>query len=139
MNSEINETINDFNNTLLSLAINIAKVCPLSIIGTNINTIEKTLKNSKFKIKFIELFCIKVLKYKDQIDKGDESFFMDKDYHNDIDDDNASLLNTVISLKSIWKDLKRENKNIVIMNMQILCELSQQYYTYIIKQKQNTN
>lgn len=131
MNQEIYQLITDFNNTLLDLALNIANICPSSIIGTNIKDIEKTIKRKDLHSKFIDIFCVKVLKYKDEIDSGEESFFMDKDYSSDLSDQDSSLLNHVLSLKSIWKFLKKDNKEIVIMNMQILCALAQQYFEFI--------
>ncbi len=130
----INELITDFNNTLLSLAQNVAFVCPTSLIGTNIKDIERQInKKENFK-KFIDLFCVKVLQYKDKIDAGDETFFMNNSYENDLNDQGSDALNHVISMKSVWAKLKQDNKNIVIMNMQILCELSQQYY-FAVTQK----
>ena len=129
------QIINDFNATLLSLAQNIAGICPTSIIGNNIKDIEKQIKHKNNFTKFIDIFCIKVLQYKDQIDEGKESFFMEKDYTNDFDEEDrtADTLNIVISLKSVWKDFKQENKNIVMINMQILCDLAQMYYNHVSK------
>ena len=124
----ISELIIDFNNTLLSLAQNVAFVCPDSLIGTNIKDIERQIKKKENFRKFIDLFCVKVLQYKDKIDAGDETFFMNNSYENDLNDQGSDALNHVISMKSVWSKLKQDNKEIVIMNMQILCELSQQYY-----------
>jgi len=127
----MDQIINDFNNVLLSLALNIASVCPNSIIGTNIKDIEKSIIKSENFTKFIDLFSIKVLQYKPQIDEGSDSFFITKDYSKDLEDHADVTLNDVISLKSVWNELKKENKEIVIFNMQMLCELSLQYYNYI--------
>lgn len=135
MNSQIMELVGDFNNILLALSHNIAKVCPTSIIGSNINMINKLLKNTHQPTKFIELFCIKVLKYKEQIDSGDESFFMNKNNYEEDVDGKESIMDIVSSLKSVWMELKRENKDIVILNMQILCELAQEYYKLIVLSK----
>jgi hypothetical protein len=133
MNNEVMQIINDFNATLLSLAQNVAGICPISIIGNNIKDIEKQIKHKNNLTKFVDIFCIKVLQYKDQIDAGKESFFMDKDYSNDLDaqDRTSDTLNIVLSLKSVWKDFKPENKQIIMLNMQILCDLAQIYYNHI--------
>lgn len=131
MSYNINETVDDFNNMLLSLAINIATVCPHSIIGTNISDIKKAVKNSDNFTKFIDAFCIKALPYKNEIDAGDESFFMNKDYAGDLQDSEASAIDHVISLKSVWKDLKKENKKIVVFNMQCLCALALDYFNHV--------
>lgn len=124
----MNEIVVDFNSTLLTLAKNVANICPSSIIGSNIKDIEKQFKRKENFTKFIDLFCINVLQYKEQIDSGDETFFMNKDYANDIKDSKDVGLNDIISLKSVWKDFKQENKDIVKLNMQILCDLAQIYY-----------
>ena len=129
--SNINEVVNDFNEMLLSLANNLAEVCPNSIIGTNINDINKMIKNKTNFYKFIDLFTIKVLPYKVQIDAGDEGYFMKKDYESDLNDSSESTLNSVISLKSVWKTLKQDNKEIVIFNMQCLCALAQDYFEHV--------
>ena len=135
MNSETISLITDFNNTLVSLASNVAMVCPDSMIATNLAMIKKQIAKKQNFNKFIDVFCIKVLQYKDQIDTGDESFFMNKDYKSDLQDQNIDILDHVITLKSIWTQLKKENKEIVIVNMQILCELAQQYFNIIVKKK----
>lgn len=133
MNQEIILLVTDFNNGLLSLASNVAAVCPDSIISANFKDIEKQIKKKENFCKFIDLFCIKVLQYKDQIDSGDESFFMNKDYKSDLHGQQDATLDHVITLKSVWADLKQENKEIVMLNMQILCELSQQYFNIMIQ------
>ena len=121
------EIVNDFNTLLLSLASNLAAVCPRSVIGANIGDVEKTIKNRANFYKFIDMFCIKVLPYRPQIDAGDETFFLKKDYEGDIKDVSEVSLNNIITLKSVWEELKHDNKNIVFMNMQYLCELASQY------------
>jgi len=123
--------ISDFNNILLTLALNIANICPNSVIGGNIKDIEKQFKKRENFTKFIDLFCIKVLQYKDEIDEGNDNFFMTKDYSKDLEGQESSAFDYVLSFKSIWGQLKKENKQIVILNMQMLCELSQQYFKYI--------
>lgn len=133
MNVKKIELVTDFNGVLLSLAMDIASVCPKSIIGTNIKDIERQIKKRDNFTRFIDLFCIKVLQYKNQIDAGDESFFMNKDYSSDVTDQGEDALNHVLTMKSVWAELKQENKNIVIMNMQILCELAMEYYFLITK------
>lgn len=128
MNNEIFELINDFNQTLLTLAMNIAESCPNSLVGQNFKDIKKNINDKNNLTKFIDLFTTKVLQYKTQIDSGDESFFMEKDYKSDLKECNDSYLSNVISVKSIWKDLSEDNKHIVITYFQILCALSQGYF-----------
>lgn len=137
MNTEIIEVINDFNQTLVSLANDISAICPNSIIGNNIKDIEKTIKKKENLTKFIDIFCIKVLKYKDEIDKGNDDFFIKKDYSDDLKEDEMSQLDIVNAIKEIYIKLNKTNKEIVIQNMQILCELAQMYFQYIYNNMNN--
>ncbi len=124
---DLQQTIIDFNSVLLDLGRNLAEVCPDSIIGKNISYVEEAIENPKNKTKFIEVFVGKVLQYKDQIDEGNEEFFLRKSYNDDMDSSNP-MLSKVFEFKTIWKDLKRENKDLVIQYMQILCQLAQNYF-----------
>jgi len=135
MGSSYTQTITDFNEVLLSMAQNLAEVCPNSIIGANIRDIEKSLKLRCNFTKFIDLFCIKVLPYKAQIDSGDETYFLNKNYEDDVGQADSSSLNGILSLKSVWRDLKPENKEIVMSSMQILCALALDYYAYVAASK----
>lgn len=126
-----NQIIVDFNDVLISLVTNVADVCPNSIIGTHNKDIIKAIKHKDNFKKFIEIFCIRVLQYKDKIDSGDESFFMDKDYKDDLKDDENYVMKHILSFKTIWKELSKPNKEVVITSMQILCELCQQYFDMV--------
>ena len=134
MSTTKDSLVNDFNNTLLDLINNIAYVCPDTIIGNNSNYIQSLLKNSENKTKFIEAFVARVLVYKPQIDAGDESFFLNKSYDEDIKDVNSSnmdLSSKVFEFKNIWKELNKENKDYIIQYMQLLCLLAQQYFMIV--------
>jgi hypothetical protein len=123
------DIVADFNSTLITLLTNLATVCPNSIIGTNINTIVKTVNNKQYPTKFIEMFCIKVLKYKEEIDAGNDDFFLKKDFKEDMTDSDISI-DIVPSIKALWKDLKAENRKISVYTLQILCALAQEYFIY---------
>lgn len=124
---DINQTIFDFNSVLLDLGRSLAEVCPNSIIGQNISLVEQAICNPNNKTKFIEIFVGKILQYKDKIDAGDENFFLGKSYNDDLKSNN-SMLDRVFEFKTIWVDLKKENKELVIQYMQILCQLAQNYF-----------
>ena len=85
--------------------------------------------------KTIEIFCIKVLQYKDKIDAGDESFFLEKDFKDDLKGDENIVLKHILSFKSIWRELSKANKEVVIQSMQILCELAQEYFDMVYNKK----
>lgn len=132
--SNSDQTVDDFNNLLLMLLKNIASVCPDSIIGRNIKDIDKTFKSALpvNKSKFMDIFIAKVLQYKPQIDSGNEDFFLKKKSYDDdlkdISDGQESWADTVFEFKTVWTQLKRENKDLVIQYMKILCELAQNYF-----------
>jgi len=126
------EFVSDFNNILLDFTLNIAHICPNSLIGKNVSFVEKhinQLNNPKSNnyTKLIDLFVEKVLVYKDKIDAGDEDFFLKKEYDNDLNGQ-SDLIGKVFEFKSIWRTLTQENKDCVIQYMQILCKLAQNYF-----------
>lgn len=117
----------DFNTILLDFATNIADVCPNSLIGKNINDIRKAINNHENKTKFVEFFVTKILVYKEQIDVGDERFFLGKSYEKDFEG-NESSMHHIFEFKSIWGKLSPENRGLVIQYMQILAQLAQDYF-----------
>lgn len=124
---DVNELVTDFNSVLKDFAYNFSDVCPDSMIGRNIKSIERAIDNPANRTKFIDTFVTKVLIYKDQIDRGEEDFFLGKSYDQDLDND-SSLTSKVFEFKQIWKTLKKENKDLVIMYMKGLCDLANAYY-----------
>ena len=125
------DIVTDFNSMLLDLAKNVADICPTSILGANIKDIEKQINKPSNRLKFIDLFCGKVLQYKDKIDSGDETFFLQKNYDDDLKDESA-LVGKVFEFKTIWIQLSDNNKNVVKQYMKILCALAQQYFMICI-------
>ncbi len=126
--NNLEQTVKDFNELLLDLIYNIADVCPDSVVGIHRKTIEREIKKPDNKTKFIELFVGKILQYKERIDSGDETFFMHKTYDHDISND---FIHQVFEFKTIWTKFKKENKELVVQYMQLLCELAQKYFTAI--------
>jgi hypothetical protein len=122
------QLIKDFNSSLGELLDFLKVKSPESIILKNVDVVKSAIdKNPE---KPIEQFVIYVLKYKDQIDKGDEDFFLKKDYADDIKGvkDKSSSLADVLSFKTIWGGLKDDDKNFIKMSMQILAFCAQQYF-----------
>jgi hypothetical protein len=113
-----------FNNTLINLAIQLAEICPKSIISIYLNLIKKVVLNNPDKI-IIE-FIIHVLPHKDKIDAGNEDFFMNKSYEKEAKGDDE-VIDKIFKFKDIWKQLNTTNKNIVIQYMICLCYYAQLY------------
>lgn len=129
------QIIIDFNDTLMDFAMNLAKVCNNSLISDNIQYIKSALKTNENKTKFIDTFVTKILPYKTNIDneneKEREEFFLNKSYDDDANGD-KSTASKIFEFKKIWKTLSKDNKDCVIQYMQILCEISSEYYNNII-------
>ena len=72
----IDENVSDFNSLLLDMLREFYKVSPNSIVSTNRDQIEKGLSgfinslDSTKRAKVIEIFVLRVLIHKEQIDKG---------------------------------------------------------------------
>ena len=133
---ELDQLINDFNETLSDFIDNLAGVCPDNIISDNRNLIKRMLSKPDTKNKVIDAFVAKVLIYKPQIDRGDESFFLNKSYDDDVADvsEGKNLSGKIFEFKNIWKKLSFENKTYVIQYMQLLCELAQNYFLLLDSQ-----
>lgn len=125
--SKADQLIDDFNGVLYQFALNIAYVLPDSIIGQHKNMIENKINDPDLRSIFINVFTSKILKYKNKIDAGDHDFFLNKNFKEDLED-NQALLAKIFEFKNIWKELSNENQQMVIQYMQILCQLSQQYF-----------
>lgn len=117
-----------FNKGVLDLADNLASVCPTSLISENRSLI-KTMIN-QYPEKIIGLFIVYILKYKSQIDSGDETFFMSNDY-SDATGGDPETIKSIFEFKTTWKLLSPQNKSIVKQYMQYLCFLAQNYFMHM--------
>ncbi len=127
---DIEQLVTDFNSTLLSFVESLAEVCPDTIIADNKSTIKNMVNKKENKRKVIDIFVAKVLIYKPRIDAGDERFFLEKSYDDDVKgvDGGNMVSGRIFEFKNIWKNLKKENKDFVIQYMQLLCLLAQNYF-----------
>jgi hypothetical protein len=128
--SDKQQIISDFIETLTSFVDNVADVCPNTIIGDNKSTIMGIIKKKENHQKTIDVFVSKILVYKPEIDSGDESFFLNKSYDDDVQgmDGGDMITGKIFEFKNIWTKLNGENKQIVIQYMQFLCLLAQNYF-----------
>jgi hypothetical protein len=118
------EDIHNFNNMFIELVSQLSTICPTSIIANNSNILRQIIRKDQKKV--IDIFVQYVLKYKPQIDKGDETFFMNNTYSNECGADD-SMINKVFEFKELWKQLSPDNRNVVIQYMQFLCQIALNY------------
>jgi hypothetical protein len=114
-----------FNSTTLDFAEQLSLVCPNSVISNNLHNVRLIINNHPNKI--IELFIIYVLPDKDKIDSGDKSYFENKSYDNQLNNNNFAI-QKFFEFKDIWYKLSEENKNLVVQYMQCLCYYAQEYF-----------
>jgi hypothetical protein len=108
-----------------SLLENIARVCPHSKISLYRDDLRKHIRSKQTLV--IDFFITSVLPFKEKIDAGDESFFMEKTYGEE-EGGTSSSMSKAIEFKQIWTKLSAGNKAIVIQTMQILCYFALEYY-----------
>lgn len=121
------ELANYFNSNVLELSRHIAKICPNSIIGNNMRYIDSVLHDKSHIYWSINLFVIKVLPYKEAIDRNDESFFLMKEYSKDFEGYD-SYINKIFEFRDIWGQLSTHNKKMVFMYLQALCAIALSYF-----------
>lgn len=70
-----------------------------------------------------------IIPYKNQIDKGDFEFFLNKEYSSDLEtiDNNDGILETIKTIKSRVKDLTDDDKKKIIKYTQNLTKISLMY------------
>jgi hypothetical protein len=126
------EVVSNFNTIALEFMSQISMIAPSSFIANNNDIFIRIIKQEPKKV--IELFVMYVLKYKQQIDSGDENFFINNSFATEIGD-NSDIIGKVFEFKNIWSKLSKQNKNIVQQYMQCLCEYAFQYLEFITNNK----
>lgn len=117
--------IETFNGVISDFITQLADICPDSTIAANKSTILSIMKMKPSTI--VDIFVLYVLKYKPQIDSGDESFFMNNTFDSELGGDQDKV-NKMFEFKNIWNILTEENKEIVKQFMQCLCQLAQEHF-----------
>lgn len=127
--SNKSEIIRDFNNLFETLVEDTSKIAPTSTIGANKKEILDAIKIKPTLV--IDIFCLKVLKYKNQIEDDNEyeKFFMGKNYNDDVSDvTHINIMDHIFELKNIWSTLNNTNKEVIRTYMKFLCGLAQDYF-----------
>lgn len=125
-----NQCINEFNGLVMELASQLSKICPTSVISNNISVIKQMIKSHPTKI--MDIFVMYVLKYKQQIDAGNETFFLENSYLSESKND-PDAMKQIFTFKNIWSTLHSDNKEVVIQYMQLLCQMALLYVNNLSK------
>jgi hypothetical protein len=126
-----NQIIEAFNKHFMEFVLDIERVFPTDneIISTRKNISKSMLLMSKSIIRlFHDSF---VLNYRDEIQKGDLNFFIEKDYRssNLIPIDNENVFLKIDSLRQPIKNMSDDDKGKIIKYLQNLTYLSDIYIT----------
>jgi len=126
-----NQIVEAFNKHFMEFLVDIERVFPNDneIITTRKTISKSMLLMSKSIIRmFNECF---VLHYRNEIEKGDLNFFIEKDYRssNIIPIDNEDVFSKIDSLRGPIKNMSDEEKAKIIKYLQNLTKLSDIYIT----------
>jgi|SaaInlStandDraft_4_1057021.scaffolds.fasta_scaffold01023_6 hypothetical protein len=125
MNTQTQEIVTSFNDLFCDLLRNIAKIDPESLVGKHLVKILTTVRDDP--IKVIEIFVIHILPYKDEIDEGNDKFFISQRYDGK-GEIKADVMVESLEFKKLWGKLVPANKQIIIQYMKILAQYTQQYF-----------
>lgn len=115
--------IESFNKIILDFIGELKKIFPNE---TKFAIYEKVCDKQlqKNKIFLIDSFILHILPHKEQIDAGDDEYFMSKDMDG-VDDKTVKHL---LNFKDLWTKLSDSNRVCVKEYMKILCEISAEYF-----------
>ena len=120
-----------FNNHLLEFLDDIISIFPNNLdIRTGKTFIEGVKKvNPKSLILFWKESILDL--YEDQIEKGDSTFFLNKDYKYDLGEQETNRAMEVINdIKNLVRETSQKNKNIAMKYMQNLTKLCKLYFNH---------
>lgn len=118
------ELIKEFNEKLLVLVEGIARATNKKFIINNIGFLKKIINRDKKRP--IDFFIIYILPHKEEIDTGNENFFLT--YELKSTDLSSKIMKNIFEFKNIWSTLTNENKETVVNYMKYLCSISQTYF-----------
>tara|TARA_A100001015_G_C14669755_1_gene586362 strand:+ start:340 stop:726 length:387 start_codon:yes stop_codon:yes gene_type:complete len=118
-----------FNSQFLEFIKDVKRVLPDDLnIKTAVFYTENIIKvNPSLLVK--SWYDLVILQYKEQIDKGDFDFFLNKEYSKEFKavDNNDGILKTIDTIKNRAKELSDENKKKVVKYTQNLTKISLMY------------
>lgn len=124
----------EFNSTFLDLSTQIAMLCPKSFIAGNLSILKKIITTKPSFV--IDIFTQRVLKYKNRFDEGDDDFFLNGDFTNDVEGD-SQIIGKIFELRDYWKVLNESNKVVIRQFLEYMFDLSEEYLNLLSQQISN--
>ena len=121
--------VTGFNDHFMEFVTDIENVFPddhdILVAKNSLLTIRKANPKMIIKIWYTFIVC----KYKEQIDSGDISFFINKDYSDDLTDsqNSSKIIESINRLKEPIKNMSTENQVKTMKYIQNLTKLSEIY------------
>lgn len=122
----MDQVVQDFNACASIFSKRVLEYVPYSAFIDK-EEIAKAITNMKGDA-LIKKFIVHVLEFKPYIDKQNDSFFF-TDNFNDKMSDKGVVCKQMNFLKKVWENLDEEQRKVVFSDLQVLCKLSQQYFT----------
>lgn len=137
--------VSEFNEAFETVVCEIADIRPNSPLAMNLNIIKSIIgedntkhyiddynnyKNARPNTLIIDYFVLYVLEFKDKIDAGDESFFLNNNTFNEkVNEINKTNFDVIGVIKNEWSELNNENRQIVFDFLRYLCNLALDYFS----------
>ena len=119
--------VSDFNSLFIELAHQLKLICPDSTIAEYYHVIPRLLANKPNLI--IDIFSEYVIQFKDQINSGDDAFFMGETFSGNLKNmtSNGDVFSKFFEFKNIWNKLDAKNRETVKLYMKFFCDLTEEY------------
>ena len=117
-----------FNNHLLEFIDDVIRVFPENLdLKTGKTFIEGLKRVNPKQLVNIWQNCI-VIPYQKEIESGDQSFFLNKDYTNDLPQDGGKALEMLENMRSLLKSTSHDNREKAMKYVQNLTKISKLYF-----------
>jgi len=118
-----------FNNHFIEFIEDIVRIFPDNVDLVTVKNFFQLMRKTNPKIIITVFYKHVVLKYQSQIDIGNLDFFIEKDYHDDLNNNNHSdkIIEAINGLRKPIRLMDDKNKLNTIKYLQNLCKLSASY------------
>ena len=119
-----------FNNHFIEFIEDVVSIFPNDVELVTVKNYFLLLRKSNPKLIITVFYNHVVVKYEKHIHNGDVSFFIEKDYQEDLTSNEHSdkIINSINRLRESIRLMNEKNKLNTIKYLQNLCKLSSSYY-----------